>query len=241
MPARHHLVQQRTQGEQIRPVVGPLSEQLFRRGVRHARAPDHLDAGGLAIGGLERIGAIAAALRQAGGQSEVENLRVALRRDDDTRGGEGAVHEPQGVGIGQRVGQMGRQIERAPQVHRMPSQSRVEPLAGDELVNEVDGSALLSRLEEAGHVLMRERRVGLHKVEGAGALGGIVHALRHDPDRHRPPELRVAGAEHCPQRPRADGAQDVVVSDPVTHGTPATILGPGRAGGRGRDPNCPQS
>ena len=61
-------MKQGAEGEQVRPVVGFLPEQLFGRGVSHPRAPDHLYAGGLTIGGLEfREFAAAAAFRKTGG------------------------------------------------------------------------------------------------------------------------------------------------------------------------------
>ena len=168
---------------------------------------------------------------------------MSLWRDDHARGGEGAVHESQGVGVCQRVGQMGRQVERPAEVHRLPRQRGVEPLARHEFVHQVDRTLLLARLEQRGHVLMGERRVGLHEVERARALGRVGHSLRQHADRHGPAEDRVAGAVDGSQRAASDGAQDVVVSDPVTHETPATILEPGRRGfrrknTRGRASQC---
>ena len=241
--ARHHLVKERAEGEHVGPMVRCVPEQLFGRGIGDPRTPERLDARGLPVGRVEFLDAPAVAFGKAGEQAEVQDLRMSLWRDDDARGGEGAVHESQGVGVCQRVGQMGRQIERPAEVHRLPRQRGIEPLARHEFVHQVDRTLLLARLEQRGHVLMGERRVGLHEVERPRALGRVGHSLRQHADRHGPAEDRVAGAVDGSQRAAADGAQDVVVSDPVTHGTPTTILEPGRRGfrrkdRRGRAPHC---
>ena len=113
--AGQHLEHDDAEREDVGAVIDALAERLLGRHVRH--------------GSLRRPGRVAssfAASRALGaaagpvGEAEVEDLRVAFRRDDDVRRLDVAVDDAVGVRVGERVRDLHGEVDRAARVHRPP-------------------------------------------------------------------------------------------------------------------------
>ena len=104
-------------------------------------------------GGVLALGAARGPRREA----EVENLRVALRRDDDVVGLDVAVDDAVGVRVGERVGDLDGEIDRAPRVQRPAGDGGLQRLAGHELEDEKQLALILADLVERGDVRVRQR------------------------------------------------------------------------------------
>ena len=115
--AGHHLVEHRSEGEDIAARVDRAARGLLRRHVR-GRAGDRSRAAEPRLR-VERRDVLAAALvglRQLG-QAEVQDLGDTLRRDHHVRGLEVAVDDAGGVGGGERVGQGNGDPQRLAEAH----------------------------------------------------------------------------------------------------------------------------
>jgi hypothetical protein len=140
--ARHGLVEDAAEREDVRAVVDGLPLHLLRR---HVADGSHHDPGARVLAGARRRDARFLVRRSPLGQlrePEVEHLREAVPRDHDVARLEVAVDDPRPVRLGDAVRRLGQITEEAPQVllvhvdqlgQRMP----VDPLHGDE----VDGIA----------------------------------------------------------------------------------------------------
>ena len=133
-----------------------LAERLLGRHVRD-RAPASCPAAVATIVG--RLFALGAA-GGPGGQTEVENLRVALGRDDDVGRLDVAVDDALGVRVGERVGNLHGEIDRAARIQRPPGDRRCQRLARHELEHEKQLALILADLVQRGDVRVRERGGG---------------------------------------------------------------------------------
>ena len=127
LTAGEHLVEERAEGENVRPRVDRFALGLFRRHVGHGPDDEALLGPRLFVAaeGHGRPGRIGRGVLGQLGQPEVEDLDAAVGRDHDVGRLEVAVDDPGGVGPGQPVGDLDGVAERLVELH---------PLAADQLV-----------------------------------------------------------------------------------------------------------
>ena len=115
---------------------------------------------------LERSWAAPAAPRAPSGkcrQPEIGDFRVAFRRDDNRVGGDRAVHEVGGVRVGERLGDLARQVDGAARIERPAADDRLQRLSLDELVDEIQPAVVFAHFIERHDVRVRYggRRAGV--------------------------------------------------------------------------------
>ena len=132
---------------------------------------------------------------------------------------------PLGVGLGEGVGNLRREIDRAPRVERTPGDDVLQRLAGHELEGEKELPLVLADLVERRDVRVRERRrrsgfakEPLAAIGIAGQLGG------HHLDRDGAAETCVAGAIDLAHPAGADPVEDLVLPEGLEHRLATIIL-----------------
>ena len=161
------------------------------------------------------------ALRAAGGprrETEVENLRVPLRRHDDVVGLDVAVDDALGMRVGERVGDLDAEIDRAARVQRAAADERPERLARHVLEREKQLAGVLADFVERCDVRMRERGRRARFAHEALAPRRVVgdSGGQHF-DRDGTAEARVARAVHVAHAARADAVQNLVLPELFDH------------------------
>src|SRR5437773_4219752 len=225
-----HLEQDDAERKNIGPMIDLFAERLFGRHVGD-RARHRGRTGRRRRGGPGRV-LPRRASRGPRRQTEVEDLRVALGRDDDVGGLDVAMDDAFGLRVGERVGNLNGEIDRAAGVHRPSANHALQRLAGDELERQKDLPLILADLIQRRDVGVGQRRGRARVEEKPLAASRIIRDLRRKhPDRDGTAEPRVPGAVDLTHPASADTVQDLVVPDALGHGTATIIMtGPAQAG-----------
>ena len=113
--------------------------------------------------------------------------------------------------IGNGVGNLNRDLHRAPHVHRTPGRLRAQRLSFLELEREVDAAVVFADIEERGDIGMRQRAQAARA--GDQALTIDREIFRQQSNGNRSSELRVARAKEISRARRLEPLEQVVVRD----------------------------
>ena len=143
--AREHLVEDGTEGKDVRPGVGGLAFHLLGR---HVTERAHHDAGLRPGRSRRQVGHLSALfLMLQLGKAEIENLETAVLRHEQVLGLEVAVHDPFLVRRGQAVRDLQRVVDRF-SLRQLPARERgAQRLAFEQLHDEDVPSRHLSSNE----------------------------------------------------------------------------------------------
>ncbi len=208
-PAREHLVQDRSEGEDVGAGVGGLALHLLRRHV--AERAEH-DARLGARRGRRQIGDLASLLhaRQLG-QSEVEDLDSAVLRDEEVLGLQVAVDDPFLVRGRQALRDLPRVVERLAKREAPAGQLRAQGLAFEQLLHDVGravvGPDVVNRRDVG--MVQEPRRLGL-LLEPPQPVRVRREGCRQDLDRDVAGQPRIPRPLHLSHPSRAEGGEDLV-------------------------------
>ena len=130
--AGRHLVEDRSEGELVRPEVDGPAARLLRR---HVSDGPHHRAGARR---RRDVGALLGLVLQELREAEVEDLDDAVLRDHDVLGLQVPVDDPGGVRLGEPVGDLAGDVEQAPRRQRPGLQDFPQGLPLDELHRDED-------------------------------------------------------------------------------------------------------
>ena len=149
VPAGHHLVERSTPSEKtsVRRIDGAADRLLGRQVGTDCRRLRRQRCRGCG----RRAGARLAASRPRR-HTEVEHLGAALRGDDDRVGTEVAVEDAVRVRVGERLGDLDGELQRAARVHRPARHLLAQRPARGELVGQVEPALVLADVEQRGDV-----------------------------------------------------------------------------------------
>ena len=127
--------------------------------------------------------------------------------------------DPVRVRIRNRIGELHREIERAPRIHRAARHLVAQAAPRRELVRQVVAAVLLADVEQRRDVGMRERRGKAGFVEdGSKPRGMIDDGRRKNLQRDGAANARVARPIHLTKTAVSDRLEQVIVRDrPVAH------------------------
>ena len=159
---------------------------------------------------------VAVALEPAS-QAHVDQLRTALRRDDDIRWLDVAMHHPALVGMHQGVGDLERVVDRftdrrdASPLDALTDRGPFDVFEGDEMIARVVADRV-----DAGDILVVELRRGApFLIEPLDHLGVDGLPGRQELQRDHPFEAGVLGAIDRPHAPHADALDELEAIDPL--------------------------
>jgi hypothetical protein len=129
-----------------------------------------------------------------------------------------AVDEAAGMGRGERIRDLERELQDPVERRALALRPEVERIAGDVLERQKrEHGAVALRLVDFvdhGDIRVRERRGGARLGQQARAQErGVFPALAQDLERHRPFEPRVLGQEHLSHRAFAEALENPVVGE----------------------------
>jgi hypothetical protein len=208
--SRQHLVQQRAEGELVRAEIERLAERLLGRHVgeradRHARH-------GHARRRRRRI--VRTLGGQPLGQAEVDDLREAVGRDHHVLGLQVAVDDPNGVGLGQPLGDLRRNREHLLRRQRAACERLAKRLPLDELHRDVEAAFGFSNVVHRDDVRVVERRGGSgFPLEARHPVGIRRQAAGKHLDRHLATKPRIDRPVHLAHAAGRKTADDFVPSD----------------------------
>ncbi len=208
LPGRH-LVENRPEREDVRPRVGVLAFELFRRHVLE-RPQDRPFLRQVGLRGKGREAPGRRHRRKSLGQPEVEQLQTRARHHHVGRL-QVTVHDPLPVSLFQRVGNLDSVAQ-----HLLDRQSPAgrqavgQRLSFQVLHDEVLRPVLVPDVVQRADVRVRELRDRLRFTLEALAHLGRSAVRRENLDRDRAIEPRVAGPVHLPHPPGADRREDLV-------------------------------
>jgi hypothetical protein len=223
-PPRQRLVEDCPQREDVRPRVRLQAPRLLRRqitrrphhGARHRLRPLGPGLGPVPPGELR--------------EPEVEDLREAVRRQEQVLGLEIAVQDAPGVCGLQPTADLHRRLHRRSQRQRPAPQPLPKALPLQQLEDDVRLPVARPHVEHRQHVRVRQGRDGPRFVlESPEPLRARRPVRRDHLDRDVPRQARVAGTVDCSHPPGPDEAEDLVRPEPVTgrqwHGRLAGVRG----------------
>src|SRR5208282_5887606 len=214
-----HLVQNRTEREQVRASIKFLPSNLLRRHIRHS---SQRTAGtGEMFLGLDSRGASGNRLEFSRhlGQPEIENLRLTSIRNEDVRGLDVAMDDAFGVSCIEPIGNLDAQIKHLLDPQRLARDPVSERLTlqqfhGDEgspigLIDLVDGAN--------ARMVQRGRGFGL-ALESAESLRVVSQSVRKELQGDAAAEFQIFRFIDHAHSPAADLAEDAVVRHCLSHG-----------------------
>ncbi len=227
-PARHRLVEDAAEREDVGAVIDGLALDLLRRHVAdrsHDRSHARVRAG---PGGRDaRLLVRRPGLHQLR-EAEVEHLREAVLRDHDVPWLEVSVNDPRPVGLGDAVGRLGQVTEEAPQVHfvgvdQLRQRVPVDPLHRDVVDRVPCFPVALDRARpdlvdrDDARVVERRRGLGLDD-ETPEPLLVADELRRQDLQRDAALEGEILGEIHLAHAAGSQRAHDPIVGNPVARG-----------------------
>ena len=217
-PARHQLVEDRSEGELIRPEIRRLPARLLRRHVPD-RAQNRSRLGSPRHRGEIRSARALEAGALELGQAEVEDLDEPVPRHHHVLGLQVPVHDPGGVRLGEPVGRLRRDGEQPLQRQGARPDELTESLSLHELHRDERGPVRLPDLVDRHDVGVIQRRRGPRfLLEARQALDVLRELRRKHLDRDVPRELRVSGPVDLAHAAGADRANDFVGGQPRAGG-----------------------
>ena len=210
VPARHHLVEQDPEREDVRAVVAPPTPHLLGGHVAHR--PE-----ARALARHRRRRRLLGIQALPSGQAEVQDLDPPVRGQEDVRGLEVAVRDRLRVGGGEAMGHVHRGLDRLPQRQGALAQPLAQRLAFEQLRDDVGATAVGPHVVDDDHVRVGEggdgSRLPLESAEAVPIAGDVVG---EDLDRHVATEPRVARAVDLTHPPGPDEVEDLVRSQPCS-------------------------
>ena len=216
-PAREQLVEDRPEREDVRAVIDRKPLHLLGRHVAH-RPHDHP---GLRVARARRRARLLARrdgldpLRQA----EVEDLEVAVSRNEEVLGLQIPVDDALLMGSGESLRDLQRIVHGLLLRNRARVELSAQRLAFQKLHDGVGDSVLVSEVVDREDVLVGKRRDRLRlALEPRERVGIGRDGLREDLDRDVPVQLPVPRPVHLPHPARAERREDLVGTESSTRG-----------------------
>ena len=221
-PRRGHLIEQHAEGKQVRAHVEIFAARLLRRHVRH-RAHGGARTGEQSIehrrGGLRRIAGAVAPHRTVRDlrQSEIHDLDLSARGDEDVGRLDVAVHHALGMRRIQRVRRLDGQIQQFVELERCTVDPFLESLAFQVLHHQERPALVAVDIVERADVRMVQRgdgaRLALKALHCRPVRG---HGLRQKLHRHRAPQARILGLINDAHAAATQHREDPVVRNRLT-------------------------
>ncbi len=213
-----HSVENRAQGEDVRPLVHHLSLELFGGHVR--RRTEDLPVRGQKIGFEKGIEADRLRLLPRNlGEAEIQDFELALVRHHDVAGLEVAVGDAALMGGAHRICDGDGEVQEPPGLETLIRDHLRQGRALDVFHGEKrDAVRFLDRVDrdDVG-VVERRNSLGL-AAEPFESLGIGGHFRRQDLDGHLAVELGIAGKPHLTHSALTELAKDLVVEHhPTDH------------------------
>ncbi len=217
LPARGHLVERRTQSEDVRAGVGRLSLDLFGRHVRE-RPDDRPLSRDVRRRGVRRGQAVRRLARL--GEPEVEQLDSRLRQHH-VGGLQVPVHDALAVRRGERSADLRTHLRDLARRQRTAGEAIGQRLAVEQLRHRIGDAAVAAEIVQREDVRMGEPRDRARlALEPRQRRRVSSDFLRQHLDGHLAPEPRVPRPVDLPHSARTEGREDLVGTEP----------GPGRQG-----------
>ena len=223
--AGEHLVEDRPQGEDVRPVVRHLAAGLL--GGQVADRADHR-ARVRGPGRGRRAAEVAGAGEQRilAREAEVEDLDAPVVEEEEVLGLDVAVNDALLVRRRQALRHVRRVLGGLAHAERPVAQPRAHRLALEQLRHHVQALPLLSGVVDGDDVGVRERGDRLRlRLEAGQRVGVLEEVLGQHLDRHVALEPGVAGAVDLPHPAGAEWADDLVRAEAMAgleaHGSAA--------------------
>jgi hypothetical protein len=204
-----HLVEHDAEGELVGSEIHRLAARLLGRhvGDRPEDDPflaDHAERGRARVGRVAPRDVVAR-------EAEVENLGVAVLREEDVLGLDVPVDDPFLMSGRERLGDLAGDLESPARRHRAGRHRHPQRLALEELADGIANAARLPHVEESQDVGVRQRgdRAGLRLEARQRALVGR-NVIRKDLDRHVAAEARIPRPVDLPHSTCAERRQDLV-------------------------------
>ena len=207
--AREHLVQDRPEGEEVRPLVRGLPPHLLGRHVAHR--PEH-DAGLRAAGDgahvrLSALVLLGLELREP----EVEDLDPAVLRQEKVLGLQVPVHDPLLVRRREPAGDLDGVVDRLAHRERTRQQSRPQRFPFEELRDDVRGAVVRAEVVDRGDAGVVQHAGGPRfLLEALEPVRVLRESRGQNLDRHVAPKARILRPVDLPHPPSPDRRQDLV-------------------------------
>ena len=212
--ARHHLVEDDAEREDVAPVVHRLPAGLLRAHVAE-RAEDEAGLGlGERLHVGDALGGLGSRRLEELGEAEVEDLGMAVRGHDDVLGLDVPVDDARLVRLLEAAPDLGGDLEGAEEVELAALDEGLHRLALDELHGDEEALGPLVHVVHLGDrgVGHRGRRARLLEEPALPVL--VASELgRKDLERHRTSQAGVAGPVHDAHATLPEQLFDLVVLD----------------------------
>ena len=207
--ARDQFEQQYAEAVEIRPFVDLASEELFRSHVRRG-TDDHT--------GARQVGVRGARVRHRGGQepcdSEVEDLHEAICPEDHVCRFQVPVHDPPGMCMHERVGDLAHDFEHRVERHLAAADESGKRIARHIFHDDIRVVAIDDHIMDGSNVRMIELAQHLRfEQQPCEGIWSVPMADRNPFQRHLPEQLRVPSQIDLGHSTGAERAEDRVPPD----------------------------